>query len=178
MRIILVILVLGMSCVGSKVRVRDQEVTEIAKDWISAISGVGGGNLEYSKPHRSCSVEKNMRLTADRTAWCADNPIVKGEAYVQVNAGRLVKWEGIGIKGRNAWGGQYVKTFKVKYTVNGRDWIALDDNKEFVGNKDATTIKYNSITLPKKALAIRIYPQTWNNHCSMNIDAYYTESYL
>ena len=112
MRILLVILLLAISCIGSEFgviniaalqamrdRLKEQAENGVAfnKDWISAISGIGGGSLDYSTPHKSCSNEKNMRLTAVNTAWCAANPIVKGEAYMQVNAGRFVNWKGIGI---------------------------------------------------------------------------------
>ena len=105
--------------------------------------------------------------------WCAKGPLAKDGSYMQVNAGKMVKWVAIDTKGR--YSGQYVKSYKVKYSINGRDFIPLLDNPDFTGNYDGTTSRYNKITLPTKALALRIYPQTWQRWASMNLNAYYLE---
>ena len=94
-----------------EVREKEEKGDAFNKDWISALDGPGGGNLEYSTPYNyhSCKNETIMRLTATNSGWCSASPAVVGMVYMQVNAGRMVNWKAIGTKGRNAHGGQYVK---------------------------------------------------------------------
>eukprot|EP00961_Rhodomonas_salina_P000542 7568-Rhodomonas_salina.1 len=62
---------------------------------------------------------------------------------------------------------QWVKSFKVKYSLDATTWTDVDSGATFTGNTDQNTEVSNLFAAPVQAAYVRIYPQTWNTHMSM-----------
>ncbi|XP_071501079.1 uncharacterized protein [Diadema antillarum] len=108
-----------------------------------------------------------------RGAWCA----ARGDSspWIQVNFGKQTLVSGIITQGRADRYRQWVKTFKVQYSVACSG--ALSDVKSssrtakiFQGNRDMNTKVTNMFPRPLYACIVRILPLTWNSHCSMRFD--------
>jgi hypothetical protein len=92
-----------------------------------------------------------------------------GQWYQMTLAG-VVQVAGIAMQGRDKYyyrGGQWVRSFKVKVSTDGVKWYDVDGGISFIGNVDMTTQRLIYFSKPVEAHAVRIYPQTWNNHMSM-----------
>eukprot|EP01112_Ceratiomyxa_fruticulosa_P009257 TRINITY_DN2411_c0_g1_i2.p1 TRINITY_DN2411_c0_g1~~TRINITY_DN2411_c0_g1_i2.p1 ORF type:complete len:219 (-),score=42.47 TRINITY_DN2411_c0_g1_i2:592-1212(-) len=59
-------------------------------------------------------------------------------------------------QGRGAWYTEWVTSYVVKYTLNGKDWFLADNGKEFQGNTDRNSIVYHRFSSPFQAYAVRI----------------------
>ena len=76
------------------------------------------------------------------------------------------------IQGRGDYD-QWVKSYKVLYSVDGDIWEYTDNGKTYTGSMDRSTKIENDFDNIVEAKYIRIYPQTWNGHISMRFDALY-----
>jgi hypothetical protein len=61
-------------------------------------------------------------LSNPRPGYCPFNP---NGAWLIISTQDICEWVSIIIQGRGLWN-QYVKTYKVMYTINGRDWFYYD----------------------------------------------------
>ena len=91
--------------------------------------------------------------------------------WYQINVGDKKEIFGIVTQGRKNHN-QWVKSYKVQYSINETDWINVDNNnnKIFIANNDKNTKVYNYFSKSVEAKFIRILPQEWNNHISMRAD--------
>lgn len=80
------------------------------------------------------------------------------------------KWLGVVTQGRPT-SSQWVTKYQVGYTLNGEDWMLVDDGRVFEGNFDQNTRRRNDFYSPVIARAIRILPREWNSHISVRFDA-------
>ena len=120
--------------------------------------------------HRVCNTKWKLNVTAGY-AWCAKTN--NQDQFFEIGGGKgddPVHWVMIATQGRGKHN-QYVKTYKISYTMNGLDWGDYEGGKEFTANNHQSTIKYNMIDI--NALKIRIIPLSWNRHISMRVEAYY-----
>jgi hypothetical protein len=105
------------------------------------------------------------RLDSAR-AWSADaNTIGK---WYELDNGSATDISGVVIKGRpdGVWKNQFVTSFKAQYKDSVGAWKDVDSGYIFEGviQSSQANVFFKE---PVNTSAIRIYPQTWNNHMSM-----------
>lgn len=106
------------------------------------------------------------RLDSNR-AWSADaNEIGK---WYELDNGSATDISGVVIKGRpdGQWRNQYVTSFKAQYKDSASAWKDVDGGYIFEGTQQGDSQANVFFKAPINTSAIRIYPQTWNNHMSM-----------
>ena len=106
------------------------------------------------------------RLDSTR-AWSADANAV-GKWY-ELDNGSATDISGVVIKGRpdGQWINQYVTSFKAQYKDSAGAWKDVDGGYIFEGSLTGDSQANVFFKEPVNTSAIRIYPQTWNNHMSM-----------
>ena len=105
------------------------------------------------------------RLDSAR-AWSADaNTIGK---WYELDNGSATDISGVVIKGRpdGVWKNQFVTSFKAQYKDSAGAWKDVDSGYIFEGVIQSSQANV-FFKAPINTSAIRIYPQTWNNHMSM-----------
>jgi hypothetical protein len=106
------------------------------------------------------------------SAWVPD--LSDLNQYIQIATGQPQRWYAVLTQGR--YGSvQYVKTYIVKHTTNGRDWTEADNGRIFEGNTDSNTVVENKFDQPFMARAIRIYPTSWQTVIAMRVEAVYIQ---
>ncbi|XP_071501080.1 lactadherin-like [Diadema antillarum] len=108
-----------------------------------------------------------------RGAWCAARS--DSSPWIEVDFGKPIIVSGIITQGRADSYQQWVKTFKVSYSVGCKATLLdiMDDTgsaKIFQGNTDMNTKVTDMFPKPVYACIVRILPLTWNSHCSMRFD--------
>jgi hypothetical protein len=104
------------------------------------------------------------RLDSNR-AWSADtNEIGK---WYELDNGSATDISGVVIKARPDCCAQYVTSFKAQYKDSAGAWKDVDSGYIFEGSQDKESQANVFFKAPINTSAIRIYPQTWNNHISM-----------
>eukprot|EP01132_Coremiostelium_polycephalum_P003699 gene3699-4608_t len=68
---------------------------------------------------------------------------------------------------------QWVKTFKLTYSVDNLTWFSYENGKEFVGSRDRDTPQVLFFDPPIQARSICLHPTTWHNHISLRWELYY-----
>src|SRR6056300_1609037 len=104
------------------------------------------------------------RLDSNR-AWSADTNAV-GKWY-ELDNGSATDISGVVIKGRQDCCNQYVTSFKAQYKDSVGAWKDVDGGYIFEGSQYKNSQANVFFKAPINTSAIRIYPQTWNNHMSM-----------
>ena len=122
--------------------------------------------MKTSSTHRSCPKGYNLNGI---NAWCAGRRDLN--QYVEFNSLIPVKWVAVATQPRVSHN-QYVKSYKIQYTKNGKDWKYYNNGHIFTANVKGSAIVYNKL-INLLATAIRIRPQTWNGYLSMRFNAYY-----
>ena len=100
-------------------------------------------------------------------SWCAaggDN-----SPSITLNAGKQVKWTAVATQGREGKYKQYVKKYKIKYSVDGTSWVT--PSTVYTANTDQGTAKYNTIDITAQKIAI--LPIENFGHYSMRMEAYF-----
>jgi hypothetical protein len=103
------------------------------------------------------------RLDSTR-AWSAKTNAI-GQWY-ELDNGSATDVSGVVIKGRPKHS-QYVTSFKAQYKDSAGAWKDVDSGYIFEGSQDKGSQANVFFKAPINTSAIRIYPQTWNNHMSM-----------
>jgi len=103
------------------------------------------------------------RLDSTR-AWSAKTNAI-GQWY-ELDNGSATDISGVVIKGRPLHS-QYVTSFKAQYKDSAGAWKDVDSGYIFEGSQDKDSQANVFFKAPINTSAIRIYPQTWNNHMSM-----------
>eukprot|EP01132_Coremiostelium_polycephalum_P010824 gene10824-13264_t len=99
-------------------------------------------------------------------AWCAGNSNGVNEFIIAGNT-KPLKYLGISIQGQNNMN-NWVKYFKLSYTVDGSTWLPYNGNPEFLfeGNTDRTTVKSHTFSTPFIARSVKLTPTEYNgNKC-------------
>jgi hypothetical protein len=104
------------------------------------------------------------RLDSTR-AWSADTNTI-GKWY-ELDNGSATDISGVVIKGRpdGVWKNQFVTSFKAQYKDSVGAWKDVDSGYIFEGVIQSSQANV-FFKAPINTSAIRIYPQTWNNHMS------------
>jgi hypothetical protein len=95
--------------------------------------------------------------------------------WIQVSVERPKYWTGVVVQGRGDVLDQWVTSFKVAVTVNGKLWDNLAGGEVFQGSNDRNSKVLIKFKEPVYARVLRIYPQTWQGHMSMRFDAIYLD---
>ena len=130
-----------------------------------------GASVSYSSLYHWIYANYWLDYTTDGAhAWCPRS-IIMGQ-WIQVSDLSPKVWTSIILQGRgdaNDW----VSSYKVMYTVNGREWKYVENGRVFPGVSDRYTKVKVTFEKPVYARVLRIYPQTWNERPCVRFDAIY-----
>eukprot|EP00961_Rhodomonas_salina_P013192 177453-Rhodomonas_salina.1 len=85
---------------------------------------------------------------------------------MELDLGESTAVAGVATKGRVEFE-QWVRTFKVLYSLDGTTWTDVNGGYAFPGNTDRNTQLSTFFAGPVEARYVRIYPQQWINWMSM-----------
>lgn len=142
----------------------------IADSQISASSVyVGYLGLQHWGPELA-----RLHRTGIVNAWTASN--YDSKPWIQVNFLRKMRVSGVMTQGakRAGWP-EYLKTFKVAYSLDGRKFEFIQDengtgDKEFLGNVDNNSVKVNMFNPTLEAQYIRLYPVSYHGGCTLRFE--------
>jgi len=144
-------------------------VSEYTGDYTKVVNPPDGSRSASSVyRNEALGTGHNRGMLGSVQGWSSRYNVV-GQWYQMTLAG-VVQVAGIAMQGRDKYyhrGGQWVRSFKVKVSTDGVKWYDVDGGISFIGNVDMTTQRLIYFSKPVEAHAVRIYPQTWNNHMSM-----------
>nr|XP_048290829.1 lactadherin isoform X1 [Myodes glareolus] len=107
-------------------------------------------------------------------AWTASN--YDSKPWIQVNLLRKMHVSGVMTQGASRAGrAEYLKTFKVAYSLDGRKFEFIQDasgsgDKEFLGNTDNSGLKVNMFSPAVEAQYIRLYPVSCYRGCTLRFE--------
>ncbi|XP_014444943.1 lactadherin isoform X2 [Tupaia chinensis] len=115
-----------------------------------------------------------LHLKGIVNAWTASNYDKK--PWIQVNLQRTMQVTGVVTQGASRAGvAEFVKTFKVAYSLDGRRFQFIQDaersgDKVFVGNLDNNSLKVNLFNAPLEVQYVRLYPQSCHRGCTLRFE--------
>ncbi|XP_008851060.1 lactadherin isoform X1 [Nannospalax galili] len=115
-----------------------------------------------------------LYLTGIVNAWTASN--YDSKPWIQVNLLRKMRVSGVMTQGASRAGrAEYVRTFKVAYSLDGRRFQFIQDengsgDKEFVGNLDNNGLKVNMFSPPLETQYVRLYPVLCHRGCTLRFE--------
>jgi hypothetical protein len=80
--------------------------------------------------------------------------------WFQIDAAEVLSIAGVVTQGRRE-SAQWVTSFKVKVSKDGRSWFWVECGRTFDGNNDYNTKIMNLFDVPVKARYLRFYPISW-----------------
>uniref|UniRef100_A0A8C3WM74 Milk fat globule EGF and factor V/VIII domain containing n=1 Tax=Catagonus wagneri TaxID=51154 RepID=A0A8C3WM74_9CETA len=107
-------------------------------------------------------------------AWTASN--YDRNPWIQVNLLRKMRVTGVVTQGvSRAGSAEYLKSFKVAYSTDGRKFQFIQDEGElgdklFVGNLDNSGLKVNLFEAPLEAQYVRLVPIICHRGCSLRFE--------
>ncbi|XP_014644127.1 PREDICTED: lactadherin isoform X1 [Ceratotherium simum simum] len=115
-----------------------------------------------------------LHRTGIVNAWTASNYDKK--PWIQVNLLRKMRVTGVVTQGASRAGSaEYLKTFKVAYSLDGRKFQFLQDagdsgGKVFVGNVDNSGLKVNMFDFPLEVQYVRLVPIVCHRGCTLRFE--------
>ncbi|XP_052568205.1 lactadherin isoform X1 [Peromyscus californicus insignis] len=115
-----------------------------------------------------------LHRTGIVNAWTASN--YDSKPWIQVNLLRKMRVSGVMTQGASRAGrAEYLKTFKVAYSLDGRRFEFIQDangsgHKEFVGNLDNSGLKVNMFSPALEAQYVRLYPVSCYRGCTLRFE--------
>ncbi|XP_027059482.1 neurogenic locus Notch protein-like [Pocillopora damicornis] len=96
--------------------------------------------------------------------------------WLQIDLGALLKVTAVATQGRSNHD-QWVTKYKLQYSNDGATFSYYMEAgqsvaKEFVANKDRSSVVYHSLNPPKVTRFIRFRPVSWKSHISMRVEVY------
>ncbi|CAD7676127.1 unnamed protein product [Nyctereutes procyonoides] len=163
------ILELSMN-LGSCAMPLGMETGSIADSQISASSVyLGFMGLQRWAPELA-----RLHRTGIVNAWTASN--YDKNPWIQVNLMRKMRVTGVMTQGASRAGSaEYLKTFKVAYSVNGRKFQFVQNaegtgDKMFVGNMDNNSLKVNLFDFPLEVQYVRLVPIICHRGCTLRFE--------
>ncbi|EDM08572.1 milk fat globule-EGF factor 8 protein, isoform CRA_a [Rattus norvegicus] len=107
-------------------------------------------------------------------AWTASS--YDSKPWIQVDFLRKMRVSGVMTQGASRAGrAEYLKTFKVAYSLDGRRFEFIQDesgtgDKEFMGNQDNNSLKINMFNPTLEAQYIRLYPVSCHRGCTLRFE--------
>lgn len=118
--------------------------------------------IKYSSSHPSHFCNEGRLNSKD--GWCAGSRTLT--EWMQMDSGEVQSIAGVVIQGRRRHH-QWVKTFKVEVSDDGKEWLAVECGREFDGSKDRNSKVRVLFQKPVRARFVRINPQTWHSWPTM-----------
>ncbi|KAL1774430.1 lactadherin isoform X2 [Sigmodon hispidus] len=115
-----------------------------------------------------------LHRTGIVNAWTSSN--YDSKPWIQVNLLRKMRVSGVITQGASRAGrAEYLKTFKVAYSLDGRKFEFIQDasgsgDKEFLGNVDNSGLKVNMFSPALEAQYIRLYPVSCYRGCTLRFE--------
>uniref|UniRef100_A0A9L0IT38 Milk fat globule EGF and factor V/VIII domain containing n=1 Tax=Equus asinus TaxID=9793 RepID=A0A9L0IT38_EQUAS len=115
-----------------------------------------------------------LHRTGIVNAWTASN--YDKNPWIQVNLMRKMRVTGVVTQGASRGGtAEYLKTFKVAYSVDGRKFQFIRDagdskDKVFVGNVDNSGLKVNMFDVPLEVQYVRLVPVACHHGCTLRFE--------
>ncbi|XP_068726460.1 uncharacterized protein, partial [Montipora capricornis] len=94
--------------------------------------------------------------------------------WLQIDLGRLCKIIRVGTQG-SALSNYWVTTYYLSSSVDGIHFAKYRQNsrdKYFPGNRDRTTVVYNSVIPSIRARFLRFHPWSWRSHIAMRVEVF------
>eukprot|EP01132_Coremiostelium_polycephalum_P011104 gene11104-13587_t len=102
-------------------------------------------------------------------AWASG--FLQTDQFIQASGNMILNFVGIAVQGRNDVD-QWVEQFKIRYTVDGINWIWYNGGQEFPGVVDRYTPVIYSFPEPFKARGVQLWPTRWHQHMSLRWELY------
>ncbi|XP_028414255.1 lactadherin-like [Dendronephthya gigantea] len=164
--------------VEDKKKVKDFQLTSSSsylEKWASAAHGRLYNIGEWGEWRAG---RRAVKRAGWRAGWRAG--VNDKNPWIQVDLGKKEVVSGIATQGgyfyyQNSYIDRWVKTYFVKYSLNGTTFETYKDegdDKIFDGNSDWDTIVKNVLHLPITARYIRIHPVSWRSYIGMRIELY------
>ena len=128
-------------------------------------------NRSYSSIYANSNIGygyAQSKLDSDQ-AWSCHRTGSNGQFpddWMQIDLGSIKKVKGVVTQGRYN-SDQWVTTFKLRYSIDGSQYIDIDGGRLFTGNEDRNTKVTNILNSIIYARYIRFYPITAVYHMSM-----------
>eukprot|EP00118_Oscarella_pearsei_P005447 m.25086 g.25086 ORF g.25086 m.25086 type:complete len:509 (+) comp28733_c0_seq3:70-1596(+) len=106
-------------------------------------------------------------------AWAAFH--LDQEQYLQIDIGYTTKVTAVGTQGRSACCDQWVKSYRIYYSIDGFAWKPYTANgiiKTFLANTDVKSVVRNSLSPSILARHVRINPSSFHGHISLRAEIY------
>ena len=127
---------------------------------------------QYNENHGVSRARINFSVcSVGAPAWCAAKKDT--DQWICVNLSEIKTVFALETQGRNDSYDQWVTHYRVEYSVDGIEWLPVDEGKEFVGNSDKNSIVMNEFESPVRARSLRICPTQWYKHISMRLEVYF-----
>ncbi|KAB0398370.1 hypothetical protein E2I00_019124 [Balaenoptera physalus] len=146
------------------------ETGAIADSQISASSmHIGFMGLQRWAPDLA-----RLHLTGIVNAWTSSN--YDRNPWIQVNLMRKMRVTGVVTQGASRAGSaEYLKTFKVAYSTNGRKFQFIQGagesgDKIFMGNVDNSGLKVNLFETPLEVQYVRLVPVICHRGCTLRFE--------
>ncbi|XP_021120465.1 lactadherin isoform X1 [Heterocephalus glaber] len=160
----------GIHCETNCIRGLGMEGGSIADSQISASSlYLGFMGLQRWAPELA-----RLHRTGIVNAWTASN--YDRKPWIQVNLLRKMRVSGVVTQGASRAGSaEYVKTFRVAYSLDGRKFHFIQDgegsgDKVFEGNMNNSGLKLNLFSTPLEVQYVRLYPVACHRGCTLRFE--------
>lgn len=113
--------------------------------------------------------------TSGASNWSAKTS--NSSQWLQIDLGGKARIEAIGTMGRLRRANQWVSSYKLSFSLDGRNWDFCSSKGAstptvFPGNSDRTTEVRNTLPKPIVARYVRFHPVTWSQHITMRVELY------
>ncbi|XP_021120467.1 lactadherin isoform X4 [Heterocephalus glaber] len=160
----------GLLAASDCIRGLGMEGGSIADSQISASSlYLGFMGLQRWAPELA-----RLHRTGIVNAWTASN--YDRKPWIQVNLLRKMRVSGVVTQGASRAGSaEYVKTFRVAYSLDGRKFHFIQDgegsgDKVFEGNMNNSGLKLNLFSTPLEVQYVRLYPVACHRGCTLRFE--------
>ena len=97
------------------------------------------------------------------------------QQWVQVSSVEPKQWTKVSTQGRGDYP-EWLTSYYVTYTEDGRDWHMVNGGETFTGNSDQNSVVTHEFETPFMARAVRLHPMAWNGAISFRMEFYFSES--
>jgi len=135
-------------------------------------------------PNFTCSISSqwpdvnygpNYRFLDGTNAWIVNTNDTTDKYTVRSND--LQSFVAITTQGRADYD-QWMKSYEIKYSVDGVNFFSYNNGQVFTANTDRNTHVTHYFTPPITARAISIHPLTWNGRTSIRFEVYVDPNFV
>jgi hypothetical protein len=126
----------------------------------------------YDQNHSPARARLDMKIAGLLQAgWSPSSSV---NQWLQVYFGNVTEVTHIATQGRydSLSNRQWVTSYSLQYSSDGRSFANYEGGKSFQGNSDMNTVVKHALKPAIIARYIRVRPKTWNNYIAMRIELY------